>query len=80
MVQIAEATGGRYVPAYGGTAALQGLVDEIAGEDGGELESRQITQFEEQFQIFLGLAILMLLVEALIPDRKRSNEAWTGRF
>jgi Ca-activated chloride channel homolog len=78
--QIAEATGGRYVPAYGGTTALQGLVEEIAGVDGGELESRQVTQFDEQFQIFLGLAILMLLIETLIPDRKRKSEAWTGRF
>jgi Ca-activated chloride channel family protein len=78
--QIAEATDGRYVPAYSGTTALQGLVDEIAGGEGGELESRQVTQYEEQFQIFLGLAILMLLLETLIPDRKRRTEAWTGRF
>lgn len=78
--QIAEATGGRYVPAYSGTTALQGLVDEIASGAGGELESRQVTQFEEQFQIFLGTAILLLFVEALIPDRKRKREAWTGRF
>jgi Ca-activated chloride channel homolog len=78
--QIANATGGRYVPAYSGTTALQALVEEIAEGEGTELESRQVTQFEEQFQIFLGLAILMLLLETLIPDRKRTREAWTGRF
>ncbi len=78
--RIAEATGGRYVPAYSGTTILQGLVDEIAQGDGSELESRQVTQFEEQFQLFLGFAILLLIAEAMIPDRKKDEAVWTGRF
>jgi len=78
--EMAEATGGRYVPVYGGSEALQRLVDEIATGAGRELESRQVTQFEEQYQIFLGLAILLLLSEAAVPDRKKKSEEWTGRF
>jgi len=80
LQNIADQTGGRYVPAYSGTSALQQLVDEIAGEAGEERESRQITQYDEQFQIFLGLAILLLMLEAAIPDRTKKKEAWTGRF
>ena len=30
-----------------------------------------MTQFDEQFQIFLGAALLLLLVEAMVPDRRR---------
>ncbi|HSM61710.1 MAG TPA: VWA domain-containing protein [Longimicrobiales bacterium] len=78
--RIAEVTGGRYVPAYGGTQALQRLVDDIATGAGRELESRQVTQFEEQYQVFLGLAILLLLLEAAVPERKKMSEEWTGRF
>ncbi len=77
---IARATGGRYVPAYGGSSGLQDLVDEVASGRGRELETRQVTQYEEQFQIFLGLAIVLLFVEALVPDRRKLSEAWTGRF
>ena len=77
---LAEATGGRYVRVAPGTTALEELVDEIATGEGGELDSREITQFEEQFQIFLGLAFALLLIEALVPERRRTAEAWSGRF
>ena len=50
-----------------------------AGE-GEELESREVTQFEEQYQIFLALALALLMAEALVPERKRRAEAWSGRF
>ena len=44
------------------------------------IEERQITQFEEQYQIFLGLALLLLMAELVISERKRTREAWLGRF
>jgi len=56
------------------------LVEEITGGEGRELEAREITQFDEQFQVFLGFAWVLLLVEGLIPERRRKKEAWTGRF
>jgi Ca-activated chloride channel family protein len=77
---IAEATGGRYVPAYGSTSSMRELVDEVASGSGSAVESRQVTRFEEQFQIFLGLAIVLLLIETMIPDRRRHERAWSGRF
>ena len=43
-------------------------------------EAAANAQFEEQYQIFLGLAILLLLLEAAVPDRKKMSEEWTGRF
>jgi len=80
LERVAEATGGRYFPALGSVANLDPLVEEIAGGQGRELEAREITQFEEQFQIFLGLALLLLLAESLISERRRKKEVWAGRF
>jgi Ca-activated chloride channel family protein len=80
LERVAEATGGRYFPALGSGANLDPLIEEIAGGEGRELEAREITQFEEQFQIFLGLALLLLLAESLIPERRRKKEVWAGRF
>ena len=77
---VAQATGGRYFPALGPGANLDPLVEEITGGEGRELEAREITQFDEQFQIFLGLALVLLLAEGLIPERRRKKEAWAGRF
>lgn len=78
--RIAAETGGRYVRVAPGATALEDLVDEIAAGEGEELDALEITQFEEQYQIFLGLALALLFIEAMIPERRRSTEAWSGRF
>ena len=79
LTRVAEATGGLYFRA-GEVGALDPLIGEILGEEGRELEAREVTQFEEQFQIFLGLALLMVLAESVVPDRRRVKHEWTGRF
>jgi Ca-activated chloride channel family protein len=77
---VADRTGARYVRAGAGGSAFDDLVDEIANVEGDALDARQITQFEEQFQIFLGAAVVVLLVEWLLPERRRLRRAWSGRF
>ncbi len=80
LMRVAEATGGRYVRAGGSAAALDELVDEIAGVDGEAVDARQITQFEERYQIFLGLALALLMAEVLVSDRRKTDHEWVGRF
>ena len=80
LSRIARATGGSYVRAGAGGTAFDDLVDDIAGASGEALDAQEITQFEEQYQIFLGLALVLLLVEGSIPARRRTSEAWLGRF
>ena len=78
--RVAESTGGRYFPALGLRANLDPLIEEITGEEGRELEVREVTQFDEQFQIFLGLALALLLIESLMSDRRTDKAIWVGRF
>ena len=80
LIRVAESTGGRYFPALGLRANLDPLIEEITGEEGRELEVREVTQFDEQFQIFLGLALALLLVESLMSDRRTDKAIWVGRF
>jgi Ca-activated chloride channel family protein len=80
LSDVARRTGARYVRAGAGGTAFEDLVDEIAGVEGEVLDARQITQFEEQFQIFLGGALVLLLIEWLLPDRRREKTVWVGRF
>jgi Ca-activated chloride channel family protein len=77
---LADATGGRFVRVAPGTTAFEELVDDIARGEGDEVDSREITQFEEQFQLFLMMGFVLLFVEALIPERRRAKAAWSGRF
>jgi Ca-activated chloride channel family protein len=60
--------------------ALDDLIDQIASGDGEEYDAREVTRFEEQYQIFLGIALFMLLLETMISDRSRTEHEWVGRF
>ncbi len=80
LQRLAEATGGRYIRVTPGGAELMALAEELTGMAGREIEAQQVTQFEEQFQLFLGLGLILLLVEMLIPERRRVAAEWTGRF
>lgn len=77
---VAEATGGRYYRSSPEVNELPALVGELETLGGREIDTREITRFEEQFQIFLGLALLFVFVEAVVPDRRRVKEEWKGRF
>ncbi|MGI9629150.1 MAG: VWA domain-containing protein [Longimicrobiales bacterium] len=70
LQDIALQTGGGYYRIGQAGDGLGELVEQI-GAGGRELESRQVTQFEEQYQLFLALALALLLVETLIPTRRR---------
>jgi Ca-activated chloride channel homolog len=80
VIEVTNLWGGRYVRAADGGAGLDALFADIAGETGEELDEQQITVFEEQYQIFLALAVLMLLMEGLVSERKRREHEWSGRF
>jgi Ca-activated chloride channel family protein len=80
LASVAERTGARYVRAGAGGTAFEDLVDEIANVEGEAIDARQVTLYEEQFQIFLGIALALLWIEWLIPDRRRRRVAWAGRF
>jgi len=80
LQRVVREAGATYVRAGSGGTAFDDLVDEIAGGQGEAIDALQVTQFEEQYQIFLGLALLMLFAEALVPDRRRADGVWSGRF
>ncbi len=59
--------GGFYLPVATGTIDLGRVYrDLIASAAKKELEDQQIERYEEKFQIFLGTALLLLLIEMLL--------------
>lgn len=77
---IARETGGQYFRAAGGQSQLDALAEQVAAGENREIDTQQFTQFEEQYQIFLGLALILLTAEILLTDRRRVFAEWTGRF
>tara|TARA_B110000116_G_scaffold152654_1_gene131989 strand:- start:615 stop:1622 length:1008 start_codon:yes stop_codon:yes gene_type:complete len=80
LMTLAERTGGTYYRASPGGTELAVLSEELAGGEGREFESEQVTLFDEQYQLFLGLALVLLVSDVLVSDRRRVHVGWTGRF
>lgn len=80
LQRLAARTDGAYYHASPGGSELLLLAEELSTADGQEFDVEQVTVFDEQYQLFLGLALLLLIAESLLPDRRRIDTAWTGRF
>ena len=70
LQDVALQTGGEYHRIGQGVGGLGRLVERIEG-GGREVESREVTQYEEQYQIFLGAALLLLVLEFIVPGRRK---------
>lgn len=72
--QMAQATpGGRYLPVATGTINLGEVYqDLVVSAEKKDLETRTMKQYEEKFQVFLILAFLLLVVEMVVSERKKS--------
>ena len=72
LMEIAEAGGGSYTQAKGTYVNLNGLLDSIKQIDKTELESQLYTDYEDQFQWFIGVG-LFFLVSSFFFGTKRSG-------
>ena len=70
LQQIAAAGTGIYVRANNAQVGLNTLFNEIDKMEEAEMESLVYSDYEDQFQWFIGFAILMLLLDFLVLERK----------
>lgn len=73
--KMVDATpGGRYLNVATGTFDLGAIYrDLLADAEKQFLESIKINRYEEKFQIFLGMALLLLLAEMALSERRKRN-------
>jgi len=69
LKSIAQTGSGRYYRASADGSELDHLLAEIDNLQKAQLQSRFETRHIERYQIFLGLALLALVISELIPDR-----------
>jgi len=75
--QIASAGKGIYVTANNSSAGLDRIFEKIEEMDKTEFESRVFSDYEDRFQYFIGMAILLLVLELIVLDRKSK---WSEKF
>jgi Ca-activated chloride channel family protein len=70
LKEIAEETNGVYVNGSNTTEVVDTIKEVLDKMDKKEFESKQIADFKDQFQWFLGLGILLLFVDIFFLERK----------
>ena len=45
-----------------------------------ELKSHIFSQYEDRYQIFLFIGLLLFLTEFIVPTRTKKEMIWEGRF
>jgi Ca-activated chloride channel family protein len=80
LQKIAQETGGAYERATGGAMELDRIYDRINRMDKKELASLQFSQYEDRFQYVVIFALLLIVLELFIPERRKVKQEWRGRF
>ncbi len=80
LERIAVQTGGSYFRASGSEQELEKIYEKISQMEKQEFGSVRFTQYEERYQIFLLIGLVLLLIEQIVPERKRVQQEWKGRF
>ncbi len=75
--QIAEIGDGIYRRASNSNVGLDEIFEEINKVEKNEIDSKVFTDYEDQFQWFLGAAIILLIMEILISSGKKD---WEDKF
>lgn len=75
--QIAAAGNGAYARANNATTGLRKIFEDISEIEKKEIETKQFTDYEHRFQIYLVAALIFLIIELIIAARKSS---WAQKF
>jgi Ca-activated chloride channel family protein len=68
--EVASAGGGTYVRASAAEVGLNNLLEELNALEKADLGSVSYAEYEDRFQVFLVLALMCLLTEALLNERR----------
>lgn len=70
LQEIAAAGNGIYVRASNADAGLNNVIDAIDKLEKKEFESKMFSDYEDRFQWFIAAAVLLLVIEFLLTERK----------
>jgi len=78
--EIARITGGIYIRVENQVNAIAPLLREIDQMEKRELKSHVFSQYEDRYQVFLVIGLMLFLAEFMVPTRTKKEMVWEGRF
>ena len=80
LQDVASITGARYFYASPGEFQLQKVLSEIESLEKRDTSSDQMENYQDRYQIFLAMAAILFLVQALLSERGKKRKQLAGRF
>ncbi len=80
LQDLAQNGGGAYYHAVFEGNHVKQIASDLSKLEKSQFDSKVTVNFNEYFQIFLGIAIFLSFLELLISERKGSKKLWKGRF
>lgn len=77
LQEIAQAGHGVYIRASNNFNALNLLYKEIEKAEKKEIDSKQFSEYESRYSVFIGLSLLCLFIEFLLSERR---SRWAGKI
>jgi Ca-activated chloride channel family protein len=77
LIEIAEEGNGAYIDGENTAAAVEAIQEILSQMDKKEFEAKQFAEFQDQFQWFLGGALILLLLDIFVLERKT---AWLRKL
>ena len=71
---IAFNTGGEYYISSAGETELKKIYEKVNEMEKKELTSKQFSQYEDRYQIFIILALFILIIETFLPIRLKRQK------
>ena len=78
--EISRKTGGIFIRVENQVNAIAPLIDELKQMEKKEYKSHVFSQYEDRFQIFLIIGLLLFLAEFIMPTRTKEEMTWEGRY
>jgi Ca-activated chloride channel family protein len=70
LEKIAALGNGKYFRATNSQDELDAIYKEVNALQKSEFGTKQFTDFEDQFQYFIGMALVLLVIEVSLSDKK----------
>jgi Ca-activated chloride channel family protein len=73
LQELASVADGKFVRAAGGEVNLSDLLTDIEEMEKTEFEAKVFTDFEDRFQYLFGFALLLIIIEMMISNRRNKR-------
>lgn len=77
---LAQAGQGSFYFASYGSDYIKNVASDLEKLEKAEFESKMAVQYEERFQLFLLIGIVLALIELFLGERRSSFRLWKGRY